>query len=169
MKRKSSASRNGDNKSAASSNQILLFKILDNNNDISEYLFGMSISQIMQILEPQEIIRVPGSLDFVYGLINWRNRPVPVIDLYKRICLKDSQINDQTRFVVAGTLSKGLIVCFPVYLDVNVKKLPLPHEKLVLDSGIDISFTKGTFKVEDYTLVIPDLDKIVFRKIENLN
>lgn len=129
----------------------------------------MSISQILQILEPQEILNVPGSLDFVYGLTNWRNRPVPVIELYKRLSLNDSQINDQTRFVVARTLSKGLIVCFPVYFDVNVKKLPLPHQRLILDSEIDGLFTKGTFKVDDYTLVIPDLDNIVFKKIETLN
>jgi len=166
---KSPAHQNGDATGGAGSNQILIFKILDSNAEMSKYLFGMSISQVLQILEPQEIIGVPGSLDFVYGLINWRNRPVPVIDLYKRMGLKDSQINDQTRFVVARTLSKGLIICFPVYFDVNVVKLPLPHEKLVLDSEIDMSFTKGTFKVEDYTLVIPDLDKVVFKKIENLN
>ncbi len=105
----------------------------------------------------------------MFGLTNWRNRPVPVIDLYKRIGIKDSQINDQTRFVVARTLSKGLIVCFPVYFDVNVKKLPLPHKRSALDSEIDISFTKGIFKLENDTLVIPDLDQIVFQKIENLN
>ncbi len=161
--------QNGTNGRTAGSNQILLFQMLDEVGKLSEYVFGMSISQILQILEPQKILEIPGSPDFVYGLINWRNRPVPVIDLYKRIGFKNSKITDQTRFVVARTLTGGHIVCFPVYFDVNVKKLPLPHQKLPLESDIDMSLTKGTFKAEDYSLVIPDMDKIVFSKISNIN
>ncbi|NIP38847.1 MAG: hypothetical protein GWM89_07280 [Candidatus Dadabacteria bacterium] len=146
----------------AGSNQILLFKVLDKAGAMSEYVFGMSISQVLQILEPQKILDVPCSPDFVYGLINWRNRPVPVIDLYKRVGLRDSQINDQNRFVIARTLSGGQDVCFPVCFDVNVRKLPLPHQKLSIDSDIDMSLTTGTFRADDYNLVIPDLDRVVF-------
>lgn len=142
--------------------RVLLFKLYDIEHKISEITFGLSISQVLQIIEPVDIIKVQGSKEFVAGLINWRNRPVPLIDISIRLGFKPSDFKQHSRFVIVRTINHDQLIAFPVYEDVLVRKLPIDHSKVEMDLALNNTYTKGVFKIDTGTLVIPGIDEIVF-------
>ncbi len=50
--------------------------------------FGLSITQVLEILAPLPVIGLPGAPDYILGLVNWRDRPVPLVDLPVRFGLE---------------------------------------------------------------------------------
>jgi chemotaxis signal transduction protein len=70
-----------------SQGQIMVFSVADPRPGEQPLSFGLSISQINEILYPLPLLPVPGAPPFVLGLVNWRDRPVPAIDLGARLGL----------------------------------------------------------------------------------
>ena len=73
--------------------QILLFKLNDND-------FGFGISCVREILLPQDIYPVPKAPEFVEGVINVRGHMIAVVDLRKKLCLKDVQSHPHMRIII---------------------------------------------------------------------
>lgn len=142
--------------------RVLLFKLYDIEQNISEFTFGISISQVLQIIEPVDVLKVPGSKEFVPGLINWRNHPVPLIDISKRLGYKPSDSKLHSRFIIIRTINHDQLIAFPVYEDLTVRKLPFEHSKIELDLSFSNLYSKGAFKIDTGTLIIPGIDEIVF-------
>ena len=73
--------------------QILLFKLNDKD-------FGFDVSCVREILLPQEIYPVPKAPGFVEGVINVRGHMIAVVDLRKKLCLKDVRSYPHMRIII---------------------------------------------------------------------
>lgn len=74
--------------------QYVIFKL-------GEELYGATIHDIQEIILPQKPTRVPNNPDFIEGVIDYRDRVIPVLDLKKRFNLGNGQYDGQSRFIVA--------------------------------------------------------------------
>ena len=85
--------------------QVLVFTI-----DGGSY--GVSVLPIRSIIKPLPVFVVPGTPEFIKGLINLRGEVIPVFDLRTRFGLPQKDFDDHTRFVVVETQEKvgGLVV-----------------------------------------------------------
>jgi chemotaxis signal transduction protein len=92
--------------------QIMVFSVADPRPGEQPLSFGLSISQINEILYPLPLLPVPGAPPFVLGLINWRDRPVPAIDLGARLGLVPGETspsdNWATRLIIVRDKSQVL-------------------------------------------------------------
>lgn len=67
---------------------------------LDDETYGINVMRIQEVLRYTEIAPVPGSPDYVLGIINLRGNVVTVIDTRRRFALPESEITDATRIVV---------------------------------------------------------------------
>jgi purine-binding chemotaxis protein CheW len=67
---------------------------------LGEELFAIEVSKVREVLEYTTITRVPGSPDYMKGVINVRGSVIPVMDLKKRLNIAESDAGINTRIVI---------------------------------------------------------------------
>jgi purine-binding chemotaxis protein CheW len=90
------------------------------NNTVSQWvtfhlgdeIYGIDVLQVQEVLRITEISPVPGSPDYVLGIINLRGNVVTVIDARNRFGLPPKEIDDASRIIVVDAFEKvvGLLV-----------------------------------------------------------
>ncbi|CAK0756990.1 purine-binding chemotaxis protein CheW [Gammaproteobacteria bacterium] len=62
--------------------------------------YGINVMQVQEVLRVTEIAPVPGSPDYVLGIINLRGNVVTVIDARRRFNLAQREPDDASRIVI---------------------------------------------------------------------
>jgi chemotaxis signal transduction protein len=149
--------------------QIVIFSIAEPHPGERVLSFGLSISQVPEIVEPIPVTPVPAAPAFVLGLVNWRDRPVPVVDLAGSLGLAPGEnlsANGWSRLVVArdrGESNQGVLVAFLVRPAIRVLRLPVAHQPCSRTLSLDQALTRGIVELENETLVIPDIRSILWQ------
>lgn len=65
--------------------------------NLNGHLFGADALQVSQIIKYQEPARIPRMPSFIEGVINYRGRVLPVINLVKRFELGKMDVNKKPR------------------------------------------------------------------------
>lgn len=126
-------------------------------------MYGLSITQVPEILRSLPLTPVPAAPEYVLGLVNWRDRVVPVVDLDARMGLTSSGTTptyDNSRLIIARGRNETL-VSFPIQPSVRALRLPVPHRPVRQMPEIDKNFVRGMVELEDLTLVIPNIQDIL--------
>lgn len=144
--------------------QVMLFSPAEMRNSTEpQYpmVFGLSLMQVQEVSNLLPIIPVPKAPHYVFGVTNWRNVPVPIVDLQARLGLsqvpvKPNQIDPKSRMLIARAPS-GLIGV-PINPEVKAFPLPIPYQRNQQRLPLDQALVLGIFDLEGMPLVIPDLD-----------
>ena len=123
-------------------------------------LIGLSVAQVLEIVEPMPIVALPFASPTVLGITQWRQRIVPAIDLAQRLKLPLLPAARQGRWIIARATPGGELVAFPIDPNVQVLRFPLvarPGETALPSDPGDLL---GVYELDDCTLVIPDLSAI---------
>ena len=130
-------------------------------------LLGVSLTQVLEILEPLPLTPVPCAPDYVLGLANWRKQPVPVIDLNSRFGLVSSlgsmkPAKSESRLLIARAAHSSRLCGFLIQPNPKTQGLPIPHEPCTGKFPIPRIWTRGVFELEhEEMLVLPDLDRLI--------
>jgi len=126
--------------------------------------YGVSISQVQEIIRIGNITKVPNSLPYMEGVINLRGRVLPVLNLRKRLKLPGKDISNESRIVVveAGTKTIGLLVDAVSHV---IKVSPdvvdrAPEEVLEADSD----YITGVCKLQNGLVILIDLERLIRRE-----
>jgi chemotaxis signal transduction protein len=115
---------------------------------------GLSFSQVLEIVEPTDLLATPFAPSFVKGLTLWRDQVTPIIDLAKRLKLPPMDA-EKVRWAIARATPGGDPVGFPIRPSIEVLRLPTPHRPSSLN--FDGNLILGAFQLENRTLLVPDL------------
>ena len=148
------------------SNSFLVFKTG------SEH-FATHVGHVNHIMEVPRITDLPDSPEFVKGLINLWGKPLPVVDVRKKMGLKELDFNVNTCVVVVQVLIEneirqlGLIVdSVDEVLEIDSENiLPTPEAK-VFDTS---SFIYGVYPFEDEFILMLDIDLLFISDNINLD
>lgn len=144
-----------------SKGRVLFFSTADFYSSGRPLLFGLSLTQVLEITEPLDIIPVPGAPSYVMGLSNWRNNPVPVIDLNIRLGMGASSTGEGTCFLIVRSPGISGLVGFPIKPDARMQILPFANVPCDRELPLDRSLTRGIFDLTNATLVVPDMTRII--------
>jgi len=75
---------------------------------LGDELYGAAINDVQEIILPQQPTRVPNNPDFIEGIIDYRDKVIPVLDLKKRFNLGKSEYEGQARFIVADVNNSNI-------------------------------------------------------------
>ncbi|MBI4748484.1 MAG: chemotaxis protein CheW [Acidobacteria bacterium] len=138
--------------------QILLFSVGTESPFEHPITFGLSITQVAEILERPAMTRIPMAPKHILGLVNWRNQPVPAIDFGHLFGLGAALFEENTRLLIARTSASGELVAIPIQPSVKVQSLPLPYQPSRKEIPVNTTLAKGIFTLRNETLVIPDMN-----------
>lgn len=83
-------------------------ELADNSDEVSRWVtfemdsesYGISVSEVHEVLRFTEIAPVPGAPAFIIGIINLRGNVVTVIDTRSRFGLSAKEVGDSTRIII---------------------------------------------------------------------
>lgn len=133
--------------------QFVLFNLADNE-------YGMDIQNVVEITVMLPITRVPGTPDFIKGVINLRSDIVPVIDTRKRLGFDIIQFTDDSRIIVLlyNDIKAGIIV------DSVQEVIEISENSIDSTSGINESefgeFISGIGRLDDRVVALIDVERL---------
>jgi chemotaxis signal transduction protein len=122
---------------------------------------ALSVLQAPEILLPLAPLIVPTAPSFVRGLVVWRNRPLPVLDLARLLRLAHDSSETSGRLLLARAPARAEFCTIRIRPEVRIESLPLPHRPSTRKLPIPASLLKGVFERPGEILVLPDLDAIL--------
>ncbi len=125
--------------------------------------FGLSVTQVLELVELPEIILIPSAPGFVSGLINWRDHPVPVIDLNARLARDQSAaaLSEDCRILIVRATHQEELAGLLIQPDTRVQPLPITHAPSRRELSLDRTMVSGMFELAEATMIIPDLDAVL--------
>jgi purine-binding chemotaxis protein CheW len=139
---------------------------------VADLTFGIEITQIHQILKPQQIYKVPNAAPYIEGLLNLRGRVLTVFNLRKRFSLPEKDNDENTKIIIV-TMNEFLLG-FIVDSVTEIVRLADEDMEPVPPSlqGLDKRFLSGIGKVDDHVILMLDLTKVLTseeeKEMENL-
>lgn len=146
-------------------NQFVVFRL-------GRETYALDISAVLEIITMQNITEVPGTDEYIDGIINLRGRVIPVLNLHKKFGLSGGDFTRATRIVVVevNSCSIGMLVD-EVSEVVNISRdsIEKPSEIMV---GADSEYLAGVAKVDGRLIIILELEKVLQRddiqSVENI-
>ena len=123
----------GSGTSAQRIRRMLMFELPSFDQQQTALLCGLSISQVPEVVSYQPAIPLPASPDRVVGLVRWRNRPVPLVDLGRQFGLGTLDYQPGVRLVIARGTADGELCAIPA-TSLRGESLPIQPE-LCTDSA----------------------------------
>lgn len=122
--------------------------------------YGINVMQVQEVLRLSEIAPVPGTPDYVLGIINLRGNVVTVIDTRTRFGLPTKTADDNSRIIIAEV--NGQVIGMLVDSVAEVVYL----RQSEIDTAPNISddssrFILGVCKLEKYLLILVDVNKLI--------
>jgi len=123
--------------------------------------FAVDIHRVKEIIRPVEPTDLPHAPAFTEGIINFRGRLLPIIDLHARLGLKGQAEGEEARIVVVET------GCRPVGLLADaVREVPKVEESTIdptpdLASQVDSGFVQGVAKLGERLLILLDIEHML--------
>jgi len=131
--------------------QLVSFKIANEE-------FGINILRVQEIIRLMDITQLPEVPELVHGIINLRDKVIPIINLRRRLGLEDKESDKDSRIIIVeiGDTIFGFIVdSVSEVLRIPENTIQPPPETI---SEIDSKNISGISKLEDRLLIILDLE-----------
>ncbi len=124
-------------------------------------LYGVPISDVVQIVGIQKITSVPGFPNYAKGVINLRGSIIPVIDVRLRLNKQETPYNERTCIIV--TSIKECLFGFVVdavdeVTRINEENISVPPQ---VSTGDTDSYLNGIAKLKDKVVLLLDIQKIL--------
>ena len=118
----------------------------------------LSVDRVLRYAPPNAVPDVP---NWVLGVIEHRDKVIPVVDLRRRVELSDDSITPETRTLVLNT-SGGWVGAI---VDTVHEVASVPADTISapppLFRGLAAEFIRGMTKVGDQLVVILDVDRVM--------
>lgn len=134
--------------------QLIVFQLSD-----KEY--GVSVSDVLSIEKVEHITRVPGTKNYIKGVINLRGVILPIVDLRCRFNLPEQSYSEHTRIIITKKDEKevGLIVdTANDVMDIATSELEPPPEVVGTES---VDYIQAVAKIDQRILILIDLAKVL--------
>ena len=125
------------------------------------HVFGTPVPKVQEVLQHQEMTKVPLAPEVISGLINLRGQIVSAIDLRRRLGLVDRPAGQQPMNVVVRTNEGAVSLLVDEIgdvIDVQEDTLEDPPETL---QGFGREVVTGVYKLSGRLLLALDIDRIV--------
>lgn len=134
--------------------QIVCFRI-------GKETFGVDIFAVREIVRVQEITKVPGTPEFVLGVINLRGRVISVVDLGHQLSLTPTEITPASRILVIqlDDASVGFLVdAATSVIKISADAIDSPPEMV---AAVKADYLEGVAKLEGRLAILLNLRKVL--------
>jgi purine-binding chemotaxis protein CheW len=126
--------------------------------------FGVEITHVKEIINPQEIFKIPDTPDFIEGLINLRGKVHTVISLRKRFNMPQKGIDESTKVVIINldSVLAGFVVD-------EVNEIVWIEDESIENTpetvtNLNMKFVNGIAKIDDKVIILLNLNETILNK-----
>lgn len=122
--------------------------------------YGLPITRVQEINRLAPITKLPQTPSFMEGIINLRNRIIPVIDLRKRFQLEVTEHTDNTRIIIVEVNGQTIGVIVDAVNEVvrlEQEQIEPPPPSFVLDA----QYIHGVGKVDGRLLILLNINAVL--------
>jgi len=124
--------------------------------------YAIDIMQIMEIIRPQKVTRIPNAPKVVEGVINLRGRVVPIVDLRKKFGADpDAADPKKVRIIILRITDKVLGAVVDEVAEVIYMKMDQIESTPDAVKGVDSEYLKGVGKLGERLIVVLDVDRLL--------
>jgi len=131
---------------------------------LSEEVFAINVSQVLNILEMSKITRIPKAPEYLKGVINLRGTVLPVVDLRIKFGLSEKEATVDTSIIVLNIVLNEESVFVGIMVDAVREVLELKNNEIAPTPSIgtkyNTGFIKGMWRTDDKFIMILDIDKV---------
>ncbi len=122
--------------------------------------FAIPILSVQEINRMMQITRVPGSPQFIEGVINLRGKIIPVLNLRKRFGMDSVEQSNDARIIVVEVSNR--VIGFTVDRVNEVLRIPanIVEPPPTMVCGVDSDYVQGVGKLDDRLLILLNLDQL---------
>lgn len=131
--------------------------------------YGVDILQVQEVKSWVKTTPIPGTPDFVLGVINLRGTIVPVVDLRVRFAAKTAAYNDETVIIVvrvncaSGTRTVGMVAdAISEVYDLKSDDVKAPPE---FGTTVSVNYVKSLVSMPNGMVILLDVDKLVSESV----
>jgi purine-binding chemotaxis protein CheW len=134
------------------------------NLQIGTESFAISVYKVLEIMQFEQLTRIPNTSEFVPGVLNFRGSIVPVIDMHKRFNIEASEAADKM-VVVVEIVNKDKNVLMGLLVDqvTDVIEFEYKNIKSVPDLGIKYNpeFLEGFIEENGKFIMVLNIDRVL--------
>lgn len=149
--------KTGKNVGITETGQYLTFKLGDE-------VFALDVAQVREVLDLTTITKVPGTPDFMRGVINVRGSVVPVMDLRLKFGLTKTEKSQDTRIIVMELNMEGDLTVLGTLADSVDEVINLEADQIEPPPKIGMKwrteFIKGIGKRNELFIILLDIDRV---------
>ena len=132
---------------------------------LGEEYFAVNVKKVLEVLEQQQITRVPKSPDHILGILNFRGEILPVIDTRRMFGIAGHEANSKNSVIVyeiQGETETSTIAAtadaVKDVIDISEKEIkPVPE----LGISYNARFITGAIKRNDNFILLIDIEKVL--------
>jgi len=131
---------------------------------LSDERFAIDIMQVQEVLEYSKITKIPGTPNFIKGVINVRGYMVTVIDLKEKFLDREIEKSVDTCIIIIDANIAGESVTIGVLVDSVNEVVDFDPEIIELPPKIGTSiktkFIRGIAKIENSFIILLNIEKV---------
>jgi len=138
--------------------QLVVFRI-------EKEQFGIGINDVREIIRMEDVTAMPGTEEYILGVINLRGKIVVVIDLAKKLGVAAREKDKDTRVLIVDIEGNtmGMVVdgCNEVLRITSDKIEPAPE---IITKKFKSDYIDGVGIIDERLLILLDLSKVLDEK-----
>jgi purine-binding chemotaxis protein CheW len=131
---------------------------------LSEEVFAIDVSKVINILEMSHITRIPKAPEYMKGVINLRGTVLPVVDLRIKFGLPGKEATVDTSIIVLSIDVTGEPVLIGTMVDAVREVLELKSGEIApaptIGAKYNSGFIEGMWRLDEKFIMILDIDKV---------
>lgn len=135
-------------------------------------IFALDVARVREVLDLSAITKVPGTPEFMCGVINVRGSVVPVIDLKSKFGMDGVENSGTPRIVVMEPSINGETMVFGALADSVYEVVELAADQIELPPSSKNSwrteFVRGIGKREDQFILLLNIDKVFSDDVDRI-
>lgn len=123
--------------------------------------YGVDIGQVIEIIKPLDIVKVPNTPEFIEGLINLRGKVHAIFNLRKKFKLPAIEMDDNTKIIIVSVNGTNIgFIVDAVNEIVRVEESDIESTPSVV-TGIHSKYISGVAKLADKMIIMLDLNIVL--------
>ena len=133
---------------------------------LDEQRYALYLPAVERVVRAVEVTPLPKAPEIVLGVINAHGQVIPVVDVRKRFCLPEREMELDDHIMIARTPKR--LLALPV--DSVEGVVAYPEEQVVVSEKIvpGMEYVEGVLKLPDGLILIHNLEKFLSLKEEKV-
>ena len=131
---------------------------------LGKELFAVNVKNVLEVLEQQQITRVPGAPGHILGIINFRGQILPVINSYRKFNLPDDDEKEKLFVIIFEIPRNDTQFSIGATADAVRDVIEIRNNEIqaVPEMGIhyDARFISGAIRRNDVFILLLNTEKI---------